>query len=514
MGKTKLTTAQTALLMAVLTMGSKLLGFVREIVMANYYGAGMVTDAFVMAQNIPNYLIAAIITAVGTAYMPCFSRKCVKEGLQAGDAFTSNLLNFQIIVACTLIAIGELTAPLLVRFFAPGFSEQTASLTTFYLRAAFFVALFNIFISIFGSYLQYKGIFLSPLFFGYAQNIFIILFIVLSIRISYKILIFGVIAGYAVRGLAYLLLSLKSGYRYTPDFRFGPLVKEVTVLAIPVFIGGWVNQINAFIDKMLASGLAEGSVSALNYGFLAIGVITAISVTIITTIVYPRFNRAIAAEEYDTVSGLSESAINLAALITIPFTFGAMAFSQEVIRVLFERGAFDVAATALTARAFRFYAVMLFFGGVCQILTFLYYSMKDMAAGVICSFIAVAVNIGLNLLLVGPMGVAGLALATGVAQAVNAVLLLLLFRRRHPKVTPLRSVRKVLLIACFSLVSVLSARLLYVLLARTALSTMIYLLLAVGAAFGVYLIFLYVARFEELSLLRGLFGRNKSKEEP
>ncbi len=513
MGRSKLTTAQTALMMAVLTMLSKILGFVREMVMANCYGAGMVTDAFVMAENIPNYLMAAIITAVGTAYMPCFSRKYELEGPKAADDFTSDLLNWQMIVATALIVAGELLSPYLVRFFAPGYGAEAASLTNYYLRAAFFITFFNIFISIFGSYLQYKEIFISPILFGYAQNILVIAFILLSVRAGERILVFGLLLGYAVRGLAYLALAVRSGYRYRASLHLGPLVKEVMVLAVPVFIGGWVNQINAFIDKMLASRLPEGSVSALNYANLVVGVITALSVTVITTMVYPRFNKALAGGDYGKVAELTAGAVHLAALITIPFCLGAMAFAQPVIQVLFERGAFDVAATAATAPAFRFYALTLFFGGVSQIYTYLFYSLKDMRSGVISSVVAVVCNIALNLLLIGPMGVAGLALATGLAQAINAGMLLFLFRRRHAEIRPKISAKKLLLTLAFSLAAVAGALLCYRLLSAWISSILLRLVLAVGLAMGIYLALLYIARFEELSLLRGLLGRRKSDGE-
>ena len=514
MGRIKLTTAQTALLMAILTLVSKLFGFVREIVMANYYGAGMVTDAFVMSQNIPNYIIAAIITAVGTAYMPCFSRKYEIEGPAEGDRFTSNLINLQLIISGSLIIVGEIFAPQLVSFFAPGFSAETASLTVFYLRAAFFVVMLNIFISVFGSYLQYKGIFISPILFGYAQSISVILFTILSVRFGYKIIVFGLLIGYGIRAVSYVFIARSTGFRYTADFSFGLLVREVTMMAIPVFIGGWVNQINAFIDKMLASGLAEGSVSALNYGYLTVTVITSISVAIITTIVYPRFNKAIAVEDYEKVSELSESAINLSALITIPFTIGAMVFAGDVIQVLFERGAFDTSATDATSNAFMFYALTLFFGGICSILTFLYYALKDMRTGVICSAVSVGMNIVLNFILIGPMGVAGLALATGIAQAVNAVLLLSFFERKHPGIKPIRSARKILLILAISIVSVAAARLFYVFIApAVSIARMIRLGLAVMVAFGVYLLFLYLAHFEELGLLRSLLKRGSGGKE-
>jgi putative peptidoglycan lipid II flippase len=99
-------------------------------------------------------------------------------------------------------------------------------------------------------------------------------------------------------------------------------------LAIPVFIGSTVNQINSFVDKMLASGLDEGSVSALNYGYLLINMITALTITVIVTIIYPRLTQALAAEDYGRFNDSISTGMNIILIIGLPCSLGAMLYSH------------------------------------------------------------------------------------------------------------------------------------------------------------------------------------------
>lgn len=510
MKKITLTMAQTAAMMAILTLGSKIVGFARELVMANYYGAGMVTDAYVMSQTIPNYLLSAIISAVGTSYMPCFSRKQELEGPESGNRFTSQLINFQLVLVVSIIIIGEIFASPLVNIFARGFSPEAKELTVYYLRIAFLIAICNIFISVLGSYMQYKGRFVAPLVISFAQSASIIVFTVISAYTTNYVLIYGLVVGYGIRAIFYVFLSKGSGFRYSANFEFGPLVKEVTVLAIPVFLGGCVSQVNSMIDRMLASDLAEGSVSALNYGNLVVGVISSLSIGILTTMLYPKFNQAVARDEYEKVSTLACEAVNLIAVIAVPFTLGCMLYSEDVIQILFERGAFTAAATGLTAEAFRYYALTLLFSGIASLIGFIYYSLKDTKTAVYCSLVAIAVNITLNIILVKSMGVAGLALATGVSSIVNCTLMYVSFRKQNSEIRLISSVKKLVLILLFSAAAVGISYLFYIYIAPAiSIARMVRLGLAVLLAVGVYLIFLYIARFEELKLIKDLIGHGK-----
>ena len=489
--------------MSILTLGSRLLGFVREMVLANYYGAGMVTDAYNIAQNIPSYLLAGLLTACSVAYMPTLAEKAESaEGFKGANLFTSQLVNFLFIICGVCSVLGMIFAVPLVHLFAPGFEGESVSLTAFYLRIAFLIVICTIFISIFEAFLQYKGYFLPQLAFGYIQNFLIIATIIVSVRTTHYILIVGVVLGHIARALFALLKARSVGYRYTPSFQASDTVKTVAALSIPIFIGGYVTQINTMIDRLLASNLVTGSISALQYGNLIVGVFTGLTTTVIVTVLYPKLNKAFAENNFARISDISERCINLCFVVTVPFALGAVLYAQPAVQVLYERGAFDSAATSLTAAAFAYYAIGgIVFVSINNVITKVYYSMHDTKTAVKCSLISVLVNIVLNLILVRFMAHGGLALATSIAQIVNTVLLYFTFRRRYPQISLLRSSRKAVWVCLFSVLACGVSYLLWLILPLTQFPR---LCISAFAAVVIYLVCLKLAKFEELDLIRQL----------
>ena len=508
MNTRKLTTAQTAAFMAILTAGTKVLGFVREMVLAAFYGAGEVTDAYNMAQNIPNILLAGIVSAVAISYMPILSRKVNDSGEAEGNLYTSRLLNGLMCLICAAIVLGAIFAKPLVSIFAPGYEAEQAVLTAWYLRFAFFSVLFTAFIYIFEAYLQYRGTFFPQIVLGYVQSAAVIVFVVFSAKTDHHWLIFGVVLGFALRGIGCWLIAGKNGYRYTPDFHMGDAVKEAILLALPIFIGGSVAQINTFVDRMLASNLQQGSVSALTYSNEIINAIVMLTVTILVTIIYPKLNQAFAQGDLTSVGTLTEKGINVLALLAIPLSMGAMVYAQPVIRLIYERGAFTAEDTTITASAFFCYAIGLTFLALNQLITKVFYSLHDTKTAVYCSVIAVVCNIVLNLILVRSLEHAGLALATSIAQIINAILLYVTFKRKYPDITLLHSGKKLVLIAALSAVAVAISYLCFTLLSDTIKCSQALSLLGAIAAAGIsYLVLLKVAKFEELGILKDLVKR-------
>ena len=494
--------------MAILTVGTKLLGFVREMVLAAFYGAGMITDAYAMAQNIPNILLAGLVSAAGTSYMPILSEKVNKYGKEEGDLYTSRLLNGLTLFLCGAILLGALLAGPLVSIFAPGYEGAQADLTVWYLRFAFFSVLFTAFIYIFEAYLQYNNVFFPQIVLGYVQSIAVIFFIVLSARTDYHYLIFGVVLGFGLRSLGCRLIAGRQGFRYTADFHMSGAVKEALLLALPIFIGGSVNQINTFVDRMLASTLPQGSVSALTYSNEIINAIVMLTVSILVTIIYPKLNQAFAQGDRASVGSMTEKGINVLALLAVPLSMGAMVYARPVIQIIYQHGAFDAEDTAMTAAAFFCYAIGLTFLAVNQLITKVFYSLHDTKTAVYCSVTAVLCNIVLNFILIRSMAHAGLALATSIAQTINALLLYYTFKRKYPDITLLRSKKKLVQIAAFSAIAVGISYLCFRLLNDIILSPLVVSLAgAVVAAGIVYLALLMAARFEELSILKDLVKR-------
>lgn len=494
--------AKTAALMAALTLGTKVLGFLREVLLAGFFGTGLITDAYVMAGAIPGILFAGVFTAMSVSYMPLFSHLMEEEGAGSGNRFTSQALVLSTGIALVCSLLGILFADQLVALFAPGYDGPTAALTAFYLRVTFFYIVFHAAAGLLESYLQYRGSFLKPLLAGYLQSACVLAVILLGAFYDVRLLSAGLLVGSVFR-FAFLAASARGkGFRFRPGNRMGQAARTIVALAVPVFIGSTVNQINTFVDKTLASGLVPGSVSALNYGFLLVNMVSALTVTIIVTIVYPRLTKAQAAGQTEAFNRAATTGFNIVWIIALPCTLGAVLYSQPAIRLVYQRGAFDQASTQLTSGAFTYYALGLTCVALNALLVKLFYARQDVRTPVVCGVAAALTNIALNLLLVGPLAHRGLALATSLAALVNTGLLLYFLRRRHTGVEAVESRVKLARILAAALFSVALPYLVYRALPLPAGGgSSLFLLAAVAASAGLYLLALRLLKVEELELL-------------
>lgn len=505
------TAAQTAVLMAVLTLISKLFGFIREMVMANFFGASFITDAYAMSFTILTVLFGGIITAISTAYMPVYSRINESKGKEAGDGFTSGVLNLLLTVTIVISILGIIFSDPIIAIFASGFSGETARLASFFVKVLFSYVIFSSTAGIQESYLQYKGVFLPQIISGYYVSICTIAAIVISAYTSYYYLAFGMLAGYFMRFITLGIITRRRGFHYSPVFRYDTTIKEIMVMAIPTFIGSYALYINQFVDKTLASRLVEGSISALNYAALLNGLITGLTITILSTMIYPKLTQAVSLKQYGRYNNILSTGFSIVIMVALPCSLGAMLYSGQIVQIVYERGAFDLKATAMTSSAFLFYAAGLLFLSVNDLMTKAYYSMCDMKTPMIFAGISVIINIALCLILVRPMAHNGLALATSIAALCNTMLLWTGIRKKYPYVKLLESKNTLIKIIVSAVAAVGISYIVYafaivpsshVIVMRTA-----QLGFAVVVAVAVYLLLLKVLRVEELKLLKMLLGR-------
>ena len=504
-----LTTSQTAALLLILSVGSKPLGLIRELVFANYYGTSYVADAYVMASGIPGTLVAAIFSAIGVAFMPLLTEHDVNEGPQEANRFTSKIINIMFLVSIVIAVLGIIFAGPLTTLFAPGYLAETRELTIRYLKVAFVSLIGTAVTSIMEPFLQYRGRQLVTPILGYVQDIAIITAILISAKFDIYLLIFGIVMSAILRAIIAWIYAYATDYHYSLDIHIKDDMSKILSLAIPVFIGSSAGQINVIIDRMLASSLEAGSVAALNYANLIVNTIYTLTAALLMNIIYPKLNVAFATNDIEKTSELSQKSIDLYACLSVPITLGGVIFAGPLIRVIFERGAFVGVGIGLTAHAFTYYILGLIFMSIGLVLNNLFYSIHDTKTPLKCGLVAIAVNIAFNLALVRPMGVGGLALATSLSRATNTMLLLVMLKKKHPGIRPYRSKRKLLRICIFSVIAVGAAWLVFNPLSRTGINEMWTLLVAIAAAGVVYLGLMIVAKFEELELIKDIFNRGK-----
>jgi len=418
------------------TLLSRIFGFLRDMVIANYFGTKAVADAFFVAFRIPNLLRRLTAEgAISAAFVPLFA-KTLQEDKEKAFRLANNLLATMTMVLTLIAIIGIIFSPQLLKVIAVGFTEDaekfnlTVELTRLLFPYLLFVSLAAIVMGILNTLGHFAAPSASPVIF----NVSIILSVIF-LKEVFELPVYSLVAGVLIGGVMQLAIqipfALKVGFRFFAVFDLrSKLLQKVFLLTIPATLGFAVAELNMFVDTILASLLKEGSVSYLYYGnrlvLFPLGIFAiAMSTALLPTLSYQAGDNNLG----KMVKTLSASLRAMMFLI-IPSTFGLIILREPIIKILFERGEFGAVATTNTAIALAYYTVgLLAFSGV-KIVVSAFYALGDTKTPVKIATVSMIVNILLNLILMGPLEHGGLALATSLASFVNFFLLLYLLRKK------------------------------------------------------------------------------------
>jgi putative peptidoglycan lipid II flippase len=528
--------------MAVLSLISKFIGFVREMFMASYYGTSFVVDTLNIAGSIPEMLFAGILSATATSFIPLFSKKMEGEGERAANLFSSQVLNILIVVSIISSVVGILFSKQLVTIFTMpagdifpasvdgilekahwilthadwylthGWTGEKATLAIFYVKVTFSFCLFSTVGGILESYLKYKNVFIAPIVAGYMINLSAICFILISFRVENpRLLVFGLFIGTAIRTVIICILAKRKHYKYSFDFHMSDTVRQIFVLALPVFLGSTAGSINLFVNKALASGLPTGRVAALGYAELLIALVSGLTAAVIGTILYPKMAQAHSLSDEKRFSEIFTSGLTVIIIVGAPFTFGALLYSETVVQIVYERGAFGIASTSLTSTAFFYYAFGLIFSMMQGFLIQAFYSRHNTKTPLFVATGAVAVNMIANLVLVNYLEHGGLALGWSLSSFFSTVLLLVAIRRKSPQILNRALVKNAAKICLSSAAAVGVTYPFFYFVGKLfadngwIMPRMVLLGATVLLAAGVYLLLMKLFRVRELSHLRDMF---------
>ena len=422
--------AKYTIIMMATTVLAKLLGFVREMVLAYRFGAGAVSDAYVICFSIPTVILAGLGTAIMTCYISIYSELEVNNPRRL-QQFHNSTTSLILLISMALVGIFQAFSEPIVKLFAVGFDEATLQFAVSLARIMVISLLFIALSYMLQGYLQMKGSFVAVGLVSVPLNIMVILTILLAKDNSTLILGTGPVIGYAVAVGMLLGVALKKGYTYFPQFRLrDPYIKKLLKLVLPIFAGRTIIQINALIDRSLGSTLVEGSVSALNYANRVFGVVTSVFVVSLITAVFPQLSRQNAQHNMRSIKRTTRTGMGMVTLIVLPMSAALIFFAEPIIRILFERGAFGADAVRLTAESLTFYSIGLIFYSYRDVLSNVFYSMQDTKIPTFNSILAVLLNIGLNYALIGPLAHKGLALATSLSSVITVIMLMISLRRK------------------------------------------------------------------------------------
>jgi len=422
-----------SLVLTAAALASRLLGWIRLLVIGSQFGAGRELDAYFAAFRIPDAIFQLVVAgALSAALIPVFSSYRARGQEAEAWRLASSVINLVMIALSLLSLLMAILAPLFVPIVAPGFDEETTELTIRLTRimliSPVLIGMGALVTGILNSYQQFTVPSLAPLFYNLA-------IIVAAIFLAPVMGVEGLAVGVAVGSLAHLVIQLPNlvrvGHRYQPRINFAqPGVRRVAWLMGPRMLGLASGQVNFFVSTILASGLAAGSVAAYNYAFqlsqLPVGVI-GVSVAVA---LFPTLSQDAALGRISNIRRQVANAVRVLIFMAAPLTAIMVVMREPLTSVFYQYGLFSQEATDRTASTLLFFAVGLVGHIVVHVLTRAFYAMQDTRTPVTWAIIAVAINVPLMIWLVGPMGVEGLALALSVSSVLEVIGLLWALRGR------------------------------------------------------------------------------------
>ncbi|MFW0860874.1 MAG: murein biosynthesis integral membrane protein MurJ [Dethiobacter sp.] len=405
---------------------SRLLGFLREAAIAYRFGVSAETDAYMAAVVLPQLLFLSFNDSIKTAFIPVYG-ECHRERAGQSLALTSFVI---LTVMLTFLSVAlVISAPWVVRLVAPGFSgekyESTVVMARILLPGLLFMGLSGISSGI----LHTKRNFIVPAVPAYASNLIIIgTALFLGMRYGIIGLAWGTAVGFASQFLTQLPAVARHGvFQGKFDLRHPGLRKMALVLP-PILLGGAAIEIKTLVDRMFASLLPDGSLTALSFASRIYLLPNGIVVLALLTVIYPMLVQLNVERKMTEFKDILRQGTGLIILLILPIMVGLLLLREPVVRLIFERGEFEMLATAKTASALAFYSIGLLPLGIMLLIKRAFFALKDTRTPMLTMVFTGLLNILFNWLLINPLGLGGIALGTSLAVYAGAAGLLLLLR--------------------------------------------------------------------------------------
>lgn len=422
--------ALATVVIMIMNLASRLLGFVRETVIAREFGATYLTDAYNAAYTIPYFLQMVLGMALVTSIVPVVTKYLLVGKEKEAWKIASITLNWTVLLMVVLTVLGVVGSRTVVALLTPGFSGETADLTAILTIIMFPSVVFM------GAGMLITGILNARKHFAVAAFApgFISLVIILSVvflgRYGVEYLAWGTLAGMTGALIIQLPVLKKVGFKYSWawDMRH-PEVKGIFINLFPIFLGTAVNQLYLAINRYFASGLSEGSISALNYAGKLMNLPMGIFVLAVSSAIFPTLSEQAVQNRREDLGLTLNRGLKTVLLVTLPASAGLMALKVPIVKLLFERGAFDAQATQMTADALFYFSLGMFAMSANMVITRAYYALRDVRTPLVLGVISIAVNIGASIALIPSLSHNGLALANSIAVIFSSASMYLLLRR-------------------------------------------------------------------------------------
>ena len=419
------------------TLLSRILGFFRDMAIANFFGTGMAADAFFVAFRIPNLWRRLVGEgSLAISFIPVYTEYLTQRSEEETRKVTHAAFTIAGVVLLILTVLGIIFSPILIKIVAPGFIqipekfELTVTLNKIIFPYLFFMGLFALCMGILNSYRHFFAPAVAPIFLNISIIVSVFLFYH-TFKVPVMTLALGVLAGGVIQFLFQIPFLWKRGITFRFNFNFrNPAIKRIGLLMVPGLIGTGLYQMSTFIDMIFASFLPSGSVSYLFFADRLIEFPLGIFAIAVGMASLPSLSGLASQGKIEELKETVSFAFRLVSFISVPAMVGLIALKTPIINLLFQRGLFDYSATEKTAFALLFYSVGLWAIAGSRIIAPAFYSLQDTWTPMKIALICLGANLIFRAVLIFPLMHGGLALATSLSSTLNLILLL---RKLGPK---------------------------------------------------------------------------------
>ncbi len=410
----------TTAILSVLTLCFKALGFVKQAVIAYYFGTTFETDIYNVAFNFVGMLSSAFIRSITLSIVSIYTHTLVQKGRDAASRLVSACLEILLPIVLVVLLFVYMLTPYIAHILAPSYSPSESLLLQHYLRICYPFFLFAVVTLIWTSLMDSNKDFVISRTESFITSTVTILSCIFLNQILYvSSLVVAQYASYIIFA-SLLLFRGRRYYKFTlTKISEVPEVKAVLLTALPIFIGGSVSQINKIVDNSISTGLAHGSATALSYAVSLEDFVCNVLINNVVDILYVNFANYIAAGDQKKLESTMRTAINTMICIMIPITITTCLCSNEIVSIAYFRGNFDKTSLTMTSAALIGYAVGFTSSGVRDIVIRVLYSFKDTKRPMITGIFAVCINIISSIILSRYIGIMGVSIASSICLTVN-----------------------------------------------------------------------------------------------
>ena len=425
----------STMLVTLVIILSKAIGFGRDMVTTAYFGRTMENDAYVSAYSLFYLPVLLFNSCISATLIPMYVSERQKYSLKYSNRFASNAINLFALLALVVSAVMFALAEPLVRLVYRGFPADKIALTAKLVRIMVLALAFNVTSITVSNMLNAMEKYIAAQLTGFPLSVCVIVAsVAFSGRFGIAAVAWGVFAANILQ-LLVLIPFLKGWFHYTPELNLRDRrFKKLAKLALPAMLSMGVSELNHMIDHALASGLAEGTLTSMTSAYRLITFLQGILIVPLTTIMFSKMSVKVAKnDERGALNMLKRSAITLS-LVVLPIVGIGAVLSVDVIKFAYMRGKFTLEDVNVTAGILLFYIVGLPAFGMRDFLSRMFHALKDTKTPFRVSCMVVGINIVLNFILRAVMGANGLAFATSIAGYCGTIALVLLLRRRFGRI--------------------------------------------------------------------------------